>query len=95
METISNSTTRLGACDTFIHTLILRVDTAKLYTKAHGAKVVPYPSNALFLKFGKTTNLIINLDHDEWILDDDSKTLSALGFGMCRHKSLARFSLLT
>jgi len=41
------------------------LDTLKLYTKAHGAK---------------TTNLIINLDHDEWILDDDSKILVDLGF---------------
>ncbi|KAI0029322.1 hypothetical protein K488DRAFT_88859 [Vararia minispora EC-137] len=40
-------------------------DTLKLYTQAHGAK---------------TTNLIINLDHDDWILDDDSKTLEACGF---------------
>ncbi|KAI0781292.1 hypothetical protein BD413DRAFT_504193 [Trametes elegans] len=42
----------------------LTLDTIKLYTKAHGAK---------------TTNLIINLDHDEWIFDDDSKTLAELG----------------
>ncbi|KAL5511487.1 hypothetical protein ACEPAH_4704 [Sanghuangporus vaninii] len=41
-----------------------RLDTLKLYTKAHGAK---------------TTNLIINLDHDDWILDDDNKTLSQVG----------------
>jgi len=40
-------------------------DTIKLYTKAHGAK---------------TTNLIINLDHDDWILDDDSKLLMDVGF---------------
>jgi hypothetical protein len=40
-------------------------DTMKLYTKAHGAK---------------TTNLIINLDHEEWILEDDSNTLAELGF---------------
>jgi len=39
-------------------------DTLKLYTKAHGAK---------------TTNLIINLDHDEWIMDDDDKPLASLG----------------
>lgn len=26
-------------------------------------------------------NLIINLDHDEWILDDDQATLASLGFG--------------
>jgi len=37
----------------------------KLYTKAHGAK---------------TTNLIINLDHDDWILGDDNKLLADLGF---------------
>jgi len=43
----------------------VNLDTLKLYTKAHGAK---------------TTNLIINLDHDEWILDDDSKTLADAGF---------------
>ncbi|KAI0270780.1 hypothetical protein BGY98DRAFT_235763 [Russula aff. rugulosa BPL654] len=39
-------------------------DTLKLYTQAHGAK---------------TTNLIINLDHDEWILSDDGKSLSESG----------------
>ncbi|KAI0075818.1 hypothetical protein K474DRAFT_1708710 [Panus rudis PR-1116 ss-1] len=43
----------------------VQLDTLKLYTKAHGAK---------------TSNLIINLDHDEWILDDDSKILADLGF---------------
>ncbi|CAK5264070.1 unnamed protein product [Mycena citricolor] len=41
------------------------LDTLKLYTRAHGAK---------------TTNLIINLDHDDWIYDDDSRTLADLGF---------------
>ena len=29
----------------------------------------------------QTTNLIINLDHDEWIIDDDTKPLADLGFG--------------
>lgn len=38
-----------------------KLDTLKLYTKAHGSK---------------TTNLIINLDHPDWILDD--KNLQAL-----------------
>ncbi|KAJ6546415.1 hypothetical protein DFH09DRAFT_1039996 [Mycena vulgaris] len=41
------------------------LDTLKLYTQAHGAK---------------TTNLIINLDHDDWILDNDSEVLANLGF---------------
>lgn len=27
----------------------------------------------------QTINLIINLDHDEWILDDHSKTLVEIG----------------
>ncbi|KIY64589.1 hypothetical protein CYLTODRAFT_457071 [Cylindrobasidium torrendii FP15055 ss-10] len=40
-------------------------DTLKLYTKAHGAK---------------TTNLIINLDHDDWILADDAQILADAGF---------------
>ncbi|CAA7270156.1 unnamed protein product [Cyclocybe aegerita] len=44
----------------------VHLDTLKLYTKAHGSK---------------TSNLIINLDHDEWILDDDSKTLAQVDFG--------------
>ncbi|KAG8805238.1 hypothetical protein FRB91_001847 [Serendipita sp. 411] len=35
----------------------MEFDTLKLYTKAHGAK---------------TTNLIINLENDEWILDNDA-----------------------
>ncbi|KAF5376545.1 hypothetical protein D9757_008255 [Collybiopsis confluens] len=43
----------------------VELDTLKLYSQAHGAK---------------TTNLIINLDHDEWILDDDNKTLVEAGF---------------
>ncbi|WWC66941.1 uncharacterized protein I206_100848 [Kwoniella pini CBS 10737] len=41
----------------------LVLDTMKLYTLAHGSK---------------TTNLIINLDHDEWILDP-SKILKDIG----------------
>ncbi|KAJ7470496.1 hypothetical protein FB451DRAFT_1400096 [Mycena latifolia] len=41
------------------------LDTLKLYTRAHGAK---------------TTNLIINLDHDDWILEDDGAVLADLGF---------------
>jgi hypothetical protein len=41
------------------------LDTLKLYTKAHGAK---------------TTNLIINLDNEDWILDDDNQLLSHAGF---------------
>jgi len=40
-------------------------DTLKIYAQAHGSK---------------TSNLIINLDHDDWILDDDSAILSSLGF---------------
>ncbi|KAI9336429.1 hypothetical protein DFJ73DRAFT_850499 [Zopfochytrium polystomum] len=39
-------------------------DSLKLYMKAHGAK---------------TSNLIINLDHDEDWFFDDSKTLAELG----------------
>ncbi|KAH7921491.1 hypothetical protein BV22DRAFT_1114389, partial [Leucogyrophana mollusca] len=41
------------------------LDTLKLYTRAHGAK---------------TTNLIINLDHDDWIFNDDKSYLVDLGF---------------
>ncbi|KAJ4488260.1 hypothetical protein J3R30DRAFT_3696006 [Lentinula aciculospora] len=43
----------------------VELDTLKLYSQAHGAK---------------TTNLIINLDHNEWILTDDTKTLAQAGF---------------
>ncbi|KAK9332261.1 hypothetical protein V1520DRAFT_33368 [Lipomyces starkeyi] len=39
-------------------------NTLKLYTKAHGSK---------------TTNLIINLENDDWILPDHSKTLQECG----------------
>jgi len=41
------------------------LDTLKLYTKAHGAK---------------SQNLIINLENDEWILNNDNEMLSSLGF---------------
>lgn len=44
------------------------LDALKIYTRAHGAK---------------TTNLVINLDHDpEWLLDDEEsrgKTLQEVG----------------
>jgi hypothetical protein len=46
----------------------LQVDTLKLYTAAHGHK---------------TINLIINLDHDEWILDDMDRTLASVGARKC------------
>ncbi|KAK9313853.1 hypothetical protein V1522DRAFT_351234 [Lipomyces starkeyi] len=39
-------------------------NTLKLYTKAHGSK---------------TTNLIINLENDDWILSDHSKMLQECG----------------
>ncbi|KAG8855136.1 hypothetical protein FRB96_007174 [Tulasnella sp. 330] len=42
----------------------VELDTLKLYTQAHGSK---------------TTNLIINLDNDEWIFSDDSAMLINLG----------------
>lgn len=42
----------------------LTLDTLKLYTHAHGSK---------------TTNLIINLDHEDWIMDDESAVLMDLG----------------
>ncbi|KAJ3415755.1 GTP-binding protein of the rab [Chytridiales sp. JEL 0842] len=45
-----------------------KLDTLKLYTKAHGTK---------------TQNLIINLDHDEWIMDDE-KTLAELGIAISK-----------
>ncbi|PPQ65106.1 hypothetical protein CVT24_003067 [Panaeolus cyanescens] len=44
----------------------VQLDTMKLYTQAHGAK---------------TSNLIINLNNDDWILSDDEKNLADLGFG--------------
>ncbi|KIK31350.1 hypothetical protein PISMIDRAFT_5824 [Pisolithus microcarpus 441] len=47
------------------------LDTLKLYTKAHGAKERLYGS--------VTSNLIINLDHDDWVLDDENKTLAEVG----------------
>ncbi|GAA6007055.1 hypothetical protein JCM10207_009186 [Rhodosporidiobolus poonsookiae] len=42
----------------------VELDTLKLYTKAHGSK---------------TTNLIINLEHDDDILLDDTVTLESVG----------------
>jgi len=39
------------------------LDTMKMYTKAHG---------------NKTSNLIINLDRDDWVFDSDDATLASL-----------------
>ena len=58
-------------------------DTLKLYTRAHGAKVCGQElaqccdDNAPM----KTTNLIINLDHDDWILNNENENLGVVGFG--------------
>ncbi|KAG6833209.1 hypothetical protein H0H87_010272 [Tephrocybe sp. NHM501043] len=57
------------------------LDTLKLYTKAHGAKacrILLFQSSNAYPS--QTTNLIINLDHDDWILDEDNKTLADCGF---------------
>ncbi|RKP22438.1 hypothetical protein SYNPS1DRAFT_20057 [Syncephalis pseudoplumigaleata] len=43
-------------------------DTLKVYTQAHGAKACSWITN----------NLIINLNHDEWIMED-SKQLCDYG----------------
>ncbi|KAF3927397.1 hypothetical protein ABW21_db0205622 [Orbilia brochopaga] len=48
-------------------------DTMKLYTKAFGTK---------------TQNLIINIDHPEWVFDDDAKTLAEVG---CEHETEVSF----
>jgi len=48
----------------------------KKYTVAHGHK---------------TMNLIINLDNDEWIMDDLSATLASLGCGECLATQVAGF----
>jgi hypothetical protein len=38
--------------------------------------------NREIYRISQTTNLIINLDHDEWILEDRSKSLSEYGLGL-------------
>lgn len=40
------------------------LDTLKIYTRAHGSK---------------TMNLVINLDHDDWVLSDHNKSLFEYG----------------
>ncbi|RXK36668.1 cytoplasmic protein [Tremella mesenterica] len=69
METVGNLKAR---CENAIATTSgfkpyrnVKFDTLKLYTQAHGHK--------------KTTNLIINLDHEDWILDDPEATLASIG----------------
>jgi hypothetical protein len=53
-----------------------------LYSKAHGAKVWAVCSFLRDLhRVEQTSNLIINLDHDEWILEDDAQTLLQREFG--------------
>jgi len=48
-------------------------DTLKIYFKAHGAK---------------TQNLVINFDHDDWVLRDNQKTLQEVGCGRSCEESL-------
>ena len=56
-----------------------RADTLKIYTHAHGAKVLVRAGTAVLT--AQTTNLIINLDHDDWVLDDDAASLASVGLG--------------
>lgn len=60
------------------------LDTLKLYTNAHGAKVIynSFCSSPNLTLWAQTSNLIINLDHDDWILNNDDGLLADLGFGM-------------
>ena len=53
-------------------------DTLKLYTRAHGAK---------------TTNLIINLDHPDWMLDDNAN-LAALSSDSSASRSTTSLAAL-
>lgn len=58
------------------------IDTMKLYTKAHGSKVhSSWFGSTETTKFPQTSNLIINLDHDDWLLEDDNKSLKDIGCG--------------
>jgi Uncharacterized conserved protein (DUF2340) len=69
--------------------MTIPADTLKLYTKAHGAKVSLFVLLTINRQTAspfspitfKTTNLIINLNNDDWILDDDSQILADIGFG--------------
>ena len=76
-----------GHRDVITHRSLTRIDTLKIYTRAHGAKVrlkVPIllPRRHISTNtFTQTTNLIINLDHDDWILNDDTQVLADIGFG--------------
>ena len=38
--------------------------------------------------YTQTTNLIINLDHEEWILGDESAILAEIGFGSCHFSNM-------
>jgi hypothetical protein len=72
----------------------MMADTLKIYTKAHGSKVIeaglqmlPNEVHEVVLQ---TSNLIINLNNDEWILDDDDAILADLGIGACTVLSFLR-----
>jgi hypothetical protein len=47
-------------------------------------------SDVFLLAVSQTMNLIINLDHDDWILSDPSKTLVEVGAGKCLHHPIRR-----
>ena len=51
-------------------------DTLKIYVKAHGFKVCCNRHQA-----DQTQNLIINMDNEEWTLNDDEQTLEDAGCG--------------
>ena len=44
-----------------------------------------FGSSTVYLVPVQTSNLIINLEHDDWILDDDSRTLADLSFGVFKY----------
>lgn len=61
---------------TFRHTEAIH-ESARI----QGTTALQLGVNDMCDEFLQTSNLIINLDHDDWILDNDSKTLADYGFG--------------
>jgi hypothetical protein len=52
--------------------------TQKLTVPRYDARGVQFGTS---LNCRQTTNLIINMDHDEWIFDDDAHPLAELSIG--------------
>ncbi|KAH9056640.1 hypothetical protein EDB87DRAFT_1675963 [Lactarius vividus] len=80
LHDINLETTTIGSLKTIVRDAIQTQPGWKPYRSASFDTLKSFTCVLTLCGGIRTTNLIINLDHDDWIFSDDSKTLAESGF---------------